>query len=173
MTIKFIKLTKPTSLFVEVLNRWENDTALMPLIRPNKNKEELERSETITLDGIQERLKYQELFQICLDDHLVGEINYMIDPPHLFKEEPGTAWIGITIGEPSARGKGIGRQAINFIEKQIKQQGLHRIELGVFEFNTKAYALYQKLGYKEIARLEEFTYYQGKMWSDIRMEKYL
>nr|WP_211201481.1 GNAT family N-acetyltransferase [Bacillus sp. NTK071] len=154
------------------MNRWENDTALIPLIRPNKNKEELERDETITLDGIQERLKYQELFQIYMDHELIGEMNYMIDPPHLFKEEPGTAWIGITIGEPAARGKGIGRLAIEFLEKQIKQEGFHRIELGVFEFNTTAQALYQKLGYKEIARVENFTYWQDRMWSDIRMEKY-
>lgn len=48
-----------------------------------------------------------------------------------------------------------------------------RIELGVFEFNTNALKLYQKLGYKEINRTEDFTYWNGKMWHDIRMEKYL
>jgi len=47
-------------------------------------------------------------------------------------------------------------------------QGLKRIELGVFEFNTNAINLYQKLGYKDIARINNFTCGQ-----DIRMEKYL
>ena len=47
------------------------------------------------------------------------------------------------------------------------------MELGVFEFNTRALKLYQKLGYTEIARIDAFTYWEGKMWQDIRMEKYL
>lgn len=55
----------------------------------------------------------------------------------------------------------------------MKEQGLKRIELGVFEFNQQAQKLYQKLGYKEIGRIDNFTYWQGKMWTDIRMEKYL
>jgi len=50
---------------------------------------------------------------------------------------------------------------------------LKRIELDVFEFNTQAIKLYRKLGYKEIARIPDFTYWQGKVWQDIRMEKYL
>ncbi|MDP4549655.1 GNAT family N-acetyltransferase [Alkalihalobacillus macyae] len=173
MTIDFIQLTKPTSLFVEVMSRWENDSSLVPLIRPNQNREELEKRQTITLEGIKERLEYLQIYQIFMNNKLIGEMNYMIDPPHLFKKEKGTAWIGITIGESEARGKGIGTQALEFLEKEIKDQGFHRIELGVFEFNTKAHELYQKLGYKEIARIEDFTYWQGRMWSDIRMEKYI
>ena len=57
--------------------------------------------------------------------------------------------------------------------KEIKEQGLHRIELGVFEFNTNAIKLYQRAGYKEIGRIPEFTYHQGRMWQDIRMEKFI
>ncbi|WP_369010066.1 GNAT family N-acetyltransferase [Alkalihalobacillus sp. TS-13] len=59
------------------------------------------------------------------------------------------------------------------LEEQIKLQGLKRIELGVFEFNKQAYKLYQKLGYQEIGRIKDFTYWNDKMWYDIRMEKYL
>jgi RimJ/RimL family protein N-acetyltransferase len=91
----------------------------------------------------------------------------------LYKKETGTAWIGIIIGEEIGRGKGIGYLTLQFLENEIKLHGLKRIELGVFEFNTNAIKLYQKLGYKEIARLEDFTYWQDKMWQDIRMEKYI
>ncbi len=97
----------------------------------------------------------------------------MADPSHLYKKEQGTAWIGITIGEPEGRGKGNGFIAIQYLEEQIKQQGLRRIELGVFEFNKQAHKLYRKLGYEEIGRIQDFTYWQNKMWNDIRMEKYL
>jgi RimJ/RimL family protein N-acetyltransferase len=100
-------------------------------------------------------------------------MDYQIDPNHLYKKEPGTAWIGIIIGEEPGRGRGIGFQAIKYMEEQIKAQGLKRIELGVFEFNTSAIKLYQRLGYKEIARIKEFTFWDGKMRQDIRMEKYI
>ena len=100
-------------------------------------------------------------------------MDYQVDPRHLYKKEPGTAWIGIVIGEQAGRGRGIGVPAIQHLEEQIQRQGLKRIELGVFEFNTNAIRLYQKLGYREIARIKDFTYWDGKMWQDIRMEKYV
>ena len=40
-------------------------------------------------------------------------------------------------------------------------------------FKPCAIQLYQKLGYREFARISNFTYWDGKMWQDIRMEKYL
>ena len=100
-------------------------------------------------------------------------MDYRVDPGYLYKNEPGTAWIGILIGEAAARGRGIGAPAIQYLEEQIEVQGCRRIELGVFEFNTNAHKLYQKLGYREIARIQDFTYWDGKMWQDIRMEKYV
>jgi RimJ/RimL family protein N-acetyltransferase len=59
------------------------------------------------------------------------------------------------------------------VEEQIKAQGFQRIELGVFEFNANAIKLYRKLGYQEIGRINDFTFWQGRRWQDIRMEKYL
>ena len=91
----------------------------------------------------------------------------------LYKKEPGTAWIGITIGEESARGKGLGPLAMQYLEEEIRSAGCKRIELGVFEFNEPAKKLYQKMGYAEIGRIPNFTFWQNKMWTDIRMEKYL
>jgi RimJ/RimL family protein N-acetyltransferase len=108
-----------------------------------------------------------------LDGQLVGEMDYQIEPRLLYRKDVGSAWIGILIGEEIARGKGLGYQAFQFLEKEIKREGLKRIELGVFEFNHNAIKLYEKLGYQEITRFENFTYWQGKMWCDIRMEKYL
>ena len=58
-------------------------------------------------------------------------------------------------------------------EEEIRKAGCKRIELGVFEFNEPAKKLYQKMGYAEIGRIPNFTFWQGKMWTDIRMEKYI
>ena len=119
------------------------------------------------------REEHQSTYLIYADDDLVGELSFQIDPAHLYKKDTSTAWLGILIGEESARGKGVGVQAMQYLEEQIQTQGLNRIELGVFEFNTRALQLYRNLGYQEIARIDDFTYWDGKMWQDIRMEKYL
>ena len=173
MNIQYKKLTAPTESIIEAMNRWDNDPAIVPMIRPSKDKIELERREEITHEDLTKRLENNHIYLIYLNNRLIGEMNYMVDPTHLLKKESGSAWIGITIGEAEGRGKGIGYQAIQYLEKQIRLQGLTRVELGVFEFNKNAIRLYQKLGYKEIGHIENFTYWEGRMWTDIRMEKYL
>ena len=172
MNIRFTKLTEPTTEFVAALNRWENDPDLIPLIRPNKDEAELARRETVTEEELARRLQHNQFYLIYLDEQLIGELSYQVDPGHLYKKEISSAWIGITIGEREGQGKGIGFLAMQYLEEQIKQQGLKRIELGVFEFNTRAVKLYQKLGYQEIGRVKDFTYWQDRMWCDIRMEKF-
>jgi RimJ/RimL family protein N-acetyltransferase len=173
MDIHFKQLTNPDGEVLAYLNKWENDPALIPLIRPNQDKSSLERTELLTAQDLEERLIHNYMFLIYLADQLIGVMDYQIDPRHLFKKEPGTAWIGIIIGEATARGKGIGQRALQHLEAAIRQQGWKRIELGVFEFNTNAIKLYRKSGYQEIGRIPDFTYWNGKLWQDIRMEKYL
>lgn len=173
LKLNFTKLTQVTPEIVESLNRWENDPLLIPFIRPNKSREDLEKREILTLEELEQRLEHNHIYLIHLQDQLIGEMDYQVDPRHLCKKERGTAWMGIVIGEEMGRGRGIGYPAMQFLEQEIKLQGLKRIELGVFEFNTNAIKLYQKLGYKEIGRINDFTYWQDKLWQDIRMEKYI
>lgn len=168
----FAPLSEPTPDIVAAFSAWENDPELIPFSRPNPNAEALQRREPVTRADLLRRLERHHIYLIYLDGQLVGEMDYQIDPSHLYKPEAGTAWIGITIGEAAGRGKGLGGKAMQFLEAQIKAHGLARIELGVFAFNTPAIRLYQKLQYLEIGRINDFTYWQTKMWPDIRMEKY-
>jgi RimJ/RimL family protein N-acetyltransferase len=171
--MRFEPLVEPTQAISDAFTRWENDQALVHLSRPNRSQEELEARRIVTIDELAERIVHGQNYLILLDGHLVGEMSYQLDPAHLFTREPGTAWISITIGEAHGRGKGVGRQALRYLEQQIAAHSLKRIELGVFEFNAPALALYRKAGYGEIGRLPDFTYWQGRMWHDIRMEKRL
>lgn len=41
----------------------------------------------------------------------------------------------------------------------------------MFEYNTKAINFYEKNGYRAIGKSENFVYYNGNWYSDIRMEK--
>jgi RimJ/RimL family protein N-acetyltransferase len=173
MRVTFTKLTEPDPEFAAALDRWSNDQSIVKYIRPSRNKGELEQVIPVTVESLAERQQFVTTYLIYTDGRLVGEMNYQIDPPYLLKKVSGTAWIGILIGEEPARGKGIGPQAMQYLEEQIKAQGLKRIELGVFEFNTNAMKLYQRMGYEEIGRVDNFTYWDGRMWQDIRMEKSL
>ena len=173
MNIEFSKLASPTSEIAAFMDKWENDPELTPFIRPNPTEEDLTKRHPVTVESLRERLAHNHIYLIYADGQPVGEVNYQVDPPQLYKKETDTAWVGINIGEAWARGKGVGAQAMLFLEKQAKAQGLKRMELGVFEFNVRAIQLYVKLGYREIVRVGNFTCYQGKMWQDIRMEKYI
>ena len=171
MDIKFEKLTQPTSKIAESFSRWENDPGLVHLTRPNRDQDALDKRETVTVEDLEKRLEHSQMYLIYLQEKLVGSMDFQIDPKHLFRKEISTAWIGIVIGEEIARGKGLGHLALQHLEKEIQAQGPRRFELGVFEFNTNAIKLYQRAGYQEIGRIPDFTYWDGKLWQDIRMEK--
>lgn len=174
MPVQFTKLAHPVPTEVySAFTKWENDPALVHLTRPNHSQADIDRESEVDSFELEARLSYNMIYLIYLDGQLVGEMSYQIDPQHLYKKEPGTAWIGITIGEQSARGKGLGGSAMQYLEEEIQKADYKRIELGVFEFNTAAQKLYQKIGYTEIGRVPNFTFWQGKLWNDIRMEKYL
>jgi RimJ/RimL family protein N-acetyltransferase len=111
-------------------------------------------------------------YMIYYNNEIIGDFQIDYNFDMLYSKEP-SAWIGITIGEESARGKKIGSKVMKFIEEEVKQDGFCRIELGVFEFNTKAIAFYEKLGYKRIGEIKGFTYYNGSFHSDFRYEKRL
>ena len=173
MKIKFAQLTTPTPEVAKVFNKWANDPMLIPLMRPNRNQAELEKQSSVTVSSLTKRLEHNFIYLIYVEEQLVGEMNFQIDFEHLYKQEAGTAWIGIAIGEGYARNKGVGAKALVYLEKQIEMHGSNRIELGVFAFNTPALKLYKNRGYQEIGHIKEFTLWQGKMWTSIHMEKYL
>ena len=173
MNTHFIKLEEPTMDLIEQINRWDNDPTLIPLVRPNRNKTEFEKRYKMTIEDLTKRLESHHIYLIYLNDKVVGEMNFMVDPGHLFNKVPVTSpeeFYHFFLKKPTQKH---GKEAIEYLEEQIKKQGLKRIELGVFEFNTPAQNLYKKMGYKEIGRIENFTYWNEQMWTDIRMEKYL
>ncbi len=170
---EFIKLRKATSEIAHLFNQWENDPYTVAFSRPSKNIMEMKEKHSVTMKELSERLKSQTIYLICLNQKLIGEMNYQINAKPLLKKDPLSVWISILIGEKPYRGRGIGFTAMQYLEEQIRVKKIQRIELGVFEFNKRAIALYKKLGYEEIARIDNFTYWHGSMRQDIRMEKYL
>lgn len=63
-----------------------------------------------------------------------------------FNYKTRIAMVGLAIADEKLRDKGYGREALNWaLEYAFMQLGLHRVELGVFSFNERAYALYKSM----------------------------
>ncbi len=155
---------------------WENDTEINHYTTPNFIEEVLpvrSYKEVYTDSRLRIDEKRMKDYLIYDDDLLIGECNIMMNPTLLFNKSEGSAWIGLVIGDVNYRGRGIGRIVMKLLEDECVKLKATRIELGVFEFNVRAVKLYKKLGYKVIAYLDDFTYYNDKWHRDVRLEKLL
>jgi len=91
------------------------------------------------------------------------------------ERDEGYARLGIVIGEPKARGKGLAREALELLLdfgfrkwKTGSPRGLHRVTAEVFDFNEPAIALYRKVGFKDEGRLRGAHWDAGKRrFSDV------
>lgn len=176
MDIKIEHLNLNDDEQIHSLVKWENDPELYHLLVPIMDKD---KSEPIkTFESLKktfvEKPDYASSIFIILDGKKpVGNFSIQLDPEHLMNKVEGTSWLGLTIGEKAYWGKGVAKIAMDYFEAESKRRGASRVELGTFEFNERAYSFYKKIGYVEIGRLDKFTYWNGKYWDDIRMEKIL
>lgn len=172
MNIRFEPLVMTPDLAIQMA-AWYNDPDIVCFIHPNFT--ESLPHHTTPQDVMDQHVPNPDLFlYLILDDQFaIGEFSITRHFHWLLGPKEGTAWISIDIGEKSYWGKGIAKLAMAYLEEECRRLGFKRIELGVFENNLKAQALYQKMGYVPFARTEHMTYSQGAWRDDIRMEKFL
>eukprot|EP01006_Ploeotia_vitrea_P022669 TRINITY_DN55071_c0_g1_i1.p1 TRINITY_DN55071_c0_g1~~TRINITY_DN55071_c0_g1_i1.p1 ORF type:complete len:203 (-),score=11.79 TRINITY_DN55071_c0_g1_i1:189-797(-) len=113
-------------------------------------------------------------FLILHEGKPVGECSVLFGQPWVLgTDKDNTAFIGIVIAKEHHR-KGIGQKAMQLLEAFCSNQlGATRMELGVFEHNTIAMGMYGKLGYSAFDKYPDLTWWQGKCWPAIHMEKHL
>ncbi len=76
----------------------------------------------------------------------------------------------ILIGDEDCRGQGFGQAiAEEIIKKAFGELELHRLSLGVFDFNKNALACYNKVGFKVEGTLRECRKMGDEYWSLIMM----
>ena len=69
------------------------------------------------------------------------------------------------------RGKGFGRELVNLAVKYaFENLGLREITLNVFDFNTKALALYENIGFIECEQKNGAQEFQNELWKSVKMK---
>lgn len=72
------------------------------------------------------------------------------------------AELWIYVGEPSSRGQGLGRRAIDLLTQfGFDQLNLHRIHLYVAAYNEKAVRTYLACGFQEEGRFRDYIFIDG------------
>lgn len=99
---------------------------------------------------------------ICLlDDTVVGEV--VIND---IDEDNRSANIRIALFNAQYFGKGYGTEALRLaIDYGFKQGKLHRIELGVYAFNSRAIHVYEKVGFKLEGTLRDALFWEGEYYN--------
>lgn len=78
--------------------------------------------------------------------------------------------VGIMIGDKDYWGKGYGEDALRVLIKFVFEElNMHKICLGVFDFNERAIKCYEKVGFVEEGRFKEQLFKGGKYVDEIRM----
>jgi len=76
----------------------------------------------------------------------------------------------VLIGDDKNKGKGYCRQMITEVLKiGFDEMNLHRISLGVYDYNISALKCYQSAGFKTEGTMRDVLLYKGEWWSLIEM----
>jgi RimJ/RimL family protein N-acetyltransferase len=79
--------------------------------------------------------------------------------------------VGIMIGEPGARGKGYGTEAMRLLlDFAFTALGLNSVMLQYYEFNHAARRCYEKAGFRESGRWRESLWSGGRFWDQVFMD---
>ncbi len=110
----------------------------------------------------------EPLFTIfeCATGHAIGNCGF-----HNVEVRNRRAEVGILIGEPDARGRGYGTEAMRLlVDYAFTALGLHSVMLWTYEYNPAAIRCYKKVGFREMGRRRESRWFQGRFWDEIAMD---
>ncbi len=159
-----VLLTPWETADVDVMSAWQDDVNGM---RKHLSSPVSTRSREELLSLLQ-RLRDDAntfAFAIRLNDdtrRIVGEIS--LDGIQWTHRVTG---LGVSIGTPRDRGQGYGSAAIELaLEYAFEELNLHRVQLGVFSYNSRAIALYERLGFNHEGAQREWGRRDGA-WFDL------
>ncbi|PKO21452.1 MAG: GNAT family N-acetyltransferase [Chloroflexi bacterium HGW-Chloroflexi-1] len=158
---KTVRLTAVNKADLPTLVRWYQDAGLLRLWNADAA---VPRSEAELVKWLDEEEKKPNGYRFAIrpleGDDLLGyvEIDGILWPHQV-------GWLSIGIGDRTNWGQGYGREAtelgLNFAFGELN---LHRLQLTVFEYNARAIALYEKLGFRREGVYREFMQRDGQRY---------
>ena len=156
--------------------RWQLDTEYHRLADSDpakmiSEKKLKERFEKDIENGFTAR-RYSFSARTLAEDKYIGFFVLIVEPIH------SEAWVGIGIGERGFWGKGYGSDMMKLcLQYAFTELNMHRVSLGVHEYNPRALRAYEKAGFqlegytrKDIRREGKRT---GGIWMGILREEWL
>ena len=174
MEEKFVCLKEAVSIEdFKFVHEVETDPEVIHFCFPN-----FQESDTVAVSsyqGMYDDYKTQEnkvLYIVWFGQERAGSFGAIRNFSMLAGEKENTAWISLAFAK-KYHGSPLIKEAYENFEDILRNSGYNGIELGVFDFNLRGIKFYEKMGYRKIKVLENFTYYNGKWRSDIRYVKSL
>lgn len=164
-----IKLERFSYEEIPQLISWvENKEFLLQWAGPSYTFELLEKQLQNEIDMMLEEDFKNLMFSAKLTEsnETVGHIQLLgIDRVNM------SARIGrVIVGEKENRNNGLGLEMINAIlDTAFNKLNLHRVDLGVFDFNVSAIACYKKAGFIIEGNFRECRKINGQYWSMLNM----
>jgi len=83
-----------------------------------------------------------------------------------------TCWLGVFLGEESARGKGFGKEAVSLIvDYAFTSLNLRKVSLEVVNTNKNAIIVYKKLGFDIEGKLKNYVWISNNFYDVLLMSK--
>jgi len=156
--------------------RWQGDTEFHRLAGAEpammeSEKKLKERFEKQSEDGFTPK-RYSFFARTLNDDKLIGYFGLFVDPFH------GEAWTWIAIGEREYWGKGYGTDMMKLcLRYAFTELNVHRVSLGVHEYNPRALRSYEKAGFQLEGRTRKDIFREGRhfdsLWMGILRDEWL
>jgi GNAT superfamily N-acetyltransferase len=149
---KIEDLEEITELLIQVKKLHENGRSdiFKPTMKSQAEEETIE-----ILSG----KRFQTIIATNEEDKAIGMAIYEVKERkgHKNLKDARTLWVEDIVVEEKQQGKRIGTRLMEELQKIAKKKKCIRIELNVWNFNTKAYEFYQKLGMNEQRTIMEFS----------------
>lgn len=173
MDVRIRPINYETLVDFEMLTKWFMDDEIRHLFTVDFNKGPTLPMNPKDLRELKQDHPSQHGYMVEVGSRIIGDVSVDTAFDMLMGPADKTGWIGICIGEKDYRGKGVGYEVMQQLEKICGDMGLKRLELGVFAYNETAIHFYENLGYQLFHTVKNFTYYNGDWHDDYRMEKYI
>jgi len=149
----------------EAVTRWQRDAEFLRLV---DSEPAVPRSASQNKADMEARLARENNFSFVIrtlaDDRPIGFVGLWVQWIH------SDAWMGIGLGEREYWGKGYGADAVRVILRYgFAELNLHRISLGVFEYNPRAIRAYEKAGFVREGRTRQDARRDGRHWDSFWM----